>query len=141
STIRSAVERNRMSRDFPENREPKGQRKMPPAHEEEFRGTEQFVVQRRLGEGSFGVVYQAMDRKRGRPVALKTLRDGNVEALYRLKQEFRALTDIVHRNLVPLYELLVHEDRWFFTMELIEGVNFLQYVAGQQPAEIVAHDT
>src|SRR5262245_9227215 len=120
---------------------PKRQRKMPPSREDEFRGTERFVVQRRLGEGSFGVVYQARDRERDRPVALKTLRDGNVEALYRLKQEFRALTDIVHRNLVPLYELLVHEDRWFFTMELIEGVNFLQYVAGQQPAEIVAHDT
>jgi serine/threonine protein kinase len=114
---------------------------MPPAREEEFRGTERFVVQRRLGEGSFGVVYQAMDRESGRPVAVKTLRDGNVEALYRLKREFRALADIVHPNLVRLHELLAHEERWFFTMELIEGVNFLQHVAGQQPAEIVLPDT
>jgi serine/threonine protein kinase len=114
---------------------------MPPAREEEFRGTERFVVQRRLGAGHFGVVYQAMDREYGRPVALKTLRDGNVEALYRLKQEFRALADIVHRNLVELYELLVHEDQPFFTMELIEGVNFLQYVAGERAAEIVLPDS
>jgi serine/threonine protein kinase len=113
---------------------------MPLAREEEFRGSERFAIQRRLGAGAFGVVYQALDRVLGRPVALKTLRDGNVEALYRLKREFRALAGIVHPNLVALYELLAHEERWFFTMELVEGINFLQYVSGERPAEAVRAD-
>ena len=103
--------------------------------EQEFRGTERFQIERRLGAGGFGVVYRAFDRQTGRPVALKTLRDGNVEALYRLKREFRALADISHPNLVALYELLVHEDQWFFTMELVEGVNFLDYVRGVRHPE------
>ncbi len=98
------------------------------ASDDEFRGTERFVVQRRLGVGAFGVVYEAFDRERGISVALKTLREANVEALYRLKQEFRALTNLAHPNLVALHELLAHDEQWFFTMELVEGVNFLDYV-------------
>src|SRR5262249_9411003 len=98
--------------------------------EQEFRGTERFRVQRRLGAGGVGVVYQAFDQQHGESVALKALRDGNVEALFRLKREFRALADIAHPNLIRLHELLGEGGQWFFTMELIDGVNFLQYVRG-----------
>ena len=107
---------------------------MEPARADKFFGTERFTVERRLGEGHFGVVYQVLDRQRGTRVALKTLREGNVEALFRLKREFRALADIRHRNLVRYHELLAHGDQWFFTMELVEGVNFLQYVRGEHAA-------
>src|SRR5262245_17873847 len=98
--------------------------------EQEFRGTERFRIQRRLGAGGFGVVYQVFDQQRGEDVALKALRDGNVEALFRLKREFRALADIAHPNLVRLHELLGEEEQWFFTMELIDGINFLQFARG-----------
>ena len=95
---------------------------MTVAQEQEFRGTERFDLQRRLGAGGFGVVYQAFDRERQVAVALKALRDGNVEALFRLKREFRALADIAHAE--PrrhCYELLVDGGQWFFTMELDRG--------------------
>ena len=98
--------------------------------EQGFAGTERFHVQRRLGAGGFGVVYQVLDRRHGTVVALKTLLDGNVEGLFRLKREFRALADIAHPNLVRLHELLAEGDQWFFTMELIDGVSFLHYVRG-----------
>ncbi len=104
---------------------------MPAAKEEEFGGTERFRVERRLGAGAFGVVYQVLDRERNEVVALKTLREGNVEALFRLKREFRALADLAHTNLVRLKELLADGDRWFFTMELVDGVNFLQWIRGE----------
>lgn len=102
--------------------------------EADFQGTERFSIRCRLGAGAFGVVYEAFDRERGAAVALKTLRPGNVDALYRLKREFRALADITHPNLATLYELLTHEEQWFFTMELVEGTNFLQYVRAQHAA-------
>ncbi len=93
-----------------------------------FRGTDRFEIQRRIGAGGMGVVYQAFDRERGDAVALKTLRQVDPAAIYHLKQEFRALADVRHPNLVRLHELVSANGQWFFTMELVEGVDFLQWV-------------
>ncbi len=99
----------------------------PPA---EFAGNERFVVRRRLGEGGMGVVYEAYDRERDAFVALKTLSRIDASSIYRLKREFRALADLSHPNLVHYHELVSAGDRWFFTMELVDGVEFSTYVAG-----------
>jgi eukaryotic-like serine/threonine-protein kinase len=90
--------------------------------------TVRFTLVRRLGAGGMGVVYEAYDQERGELVALKTMRRVDPIALVRFKQEFRSLSDITHPNLVNLYELFAVEDRWFFTMELVEGGDFVNYV-------------
>ncbi len=95
-----------------------------------FHGTERFEIEDRLGSGAFGVVYRAYDRKMKSVVALKSLRKRDPSRIYRFKQEFRALADITHPNLVTLYELQATKEEWFFTMELIHGVDFLDYVRG-----------
>ncbi len=86
-----------------------------------------FTLERRLGAGSVGVVYLAYDHVRKGPVALKTLRTIAPLPLFRFKQEFRALTDVVHPNLVRLYELICEDGHWFFTMEAIRGVDFVTF--------------
>jgi eukaryotic-like serine/threonine-protein kinase len=87
-----------------------------------------FTIQERLGGGGMGVVYRAFDRERGETIALKTMRRVDPMALYRFKNEFRTLADLTHQNLVNLFELIAVGDLWFFTMELIEGLDFISFV-------------
>ncbi|HUQ08554.1 MAG TPA: AAA family ATPase [Kofleriaceae bacterium] len=91
-----------------------------------------FEVLRLLGEGGMGVVHAARDMERGEVVAVKSLRHLGGEALLRFKHEFRALQDLQHPNLVALGELVEEDDDWFYTMELVEGVDVLAWIDGDR---------
>ncbi len=89
---------------------------------------ERFELLRTLGQGGMGVVYAARDHLRGGEVALKTLQAVTLDALERLRGEFVTLHDLSHPNLVSLGELAEDDGRWFFTMELVDGPDFLGHV-------------
>ncbi len=108
-----------------------------------------YYVRRRIGSGTFGIVYEVFDNVRNKVLALKTLRQTTPDALYRFKREFRSLSDMAERNLVRLYDLVSEGDRWFVSMEFIRGGNFIEYVRGtpfasagdeqEQPAGVEFH--
>lgn len=104
---------------------------------EDFVGNERFLVQRRLGAGAFGVVYEAFDRLENAHVALKVLRFSEADALYRFKKGFRSLADIRHPNLVSFYELFTEGGLWFFSMEMVPGVDFIEYLTGV-PSDVIS---
>ncbi|MDJ0763881.1 MAG: AAA family ATPase [Myxococcota bacterium] len=97
---------------------------------------QRFIIKALLGSGGMGVLYEALDTKHNTTVALKTLLAVNSSAIYRLKQEFRALADLTHPNLVGLHELFFDEDlnQWFFTMDLVPGDTLFERL-GASPEE------
>lgn len=102
---------------------------------------EHLELRRRLGAGSFGVVYEAVDKDTGERLALKTLNHASADALARFKQEFRALAGIVHPNLVTLYRLHSIDDKRFFTMQFVDGVDFVSWVRHSEPAPAIPTPT
>jgi eukaryotic-like serine/threonine-protein kinase len=87
-----------------------------------------YRILRLLGRGGMGVVYEALDLRLQTRIALKTLRSFDGPMLLRLKNEFRSLADLRHPNLVQLGDLVHENDQWFFTMELVQGRDFLTHV-------------
>ncbi len=99
---------------------------------EDFTPGERFELRRRLGAGGMGIVYEAFDRKLEALIAIKTLKWMDPESLFRFKREFRSLQDLHHPNLVRLGELIEHRGSWFFTMELLRGVDLLAHIRASQ---------
>jgi len=95
-----------------------------------FRGTERFRLIRLLGQGGMGVVYEAEDGELGLRVALKLLPGLQPALLRRFKKEFRAAANIRHPNVVRFGDLFSDGDRWFFSMELVHGVDLFAHVRG-----------
>jgi hypothetical protein len=87
-----------------------------------------FELRRILGVGGMGAVYEAHDRSRDSLVAVKTLQAFDPYQLFCLKNEFRALADVVHPNLVALFELVQEGTDWWLVMERVHGQSIDKWV-------------
>jgi tRNA A-37 threonylcarbamoyl transferase component Bud32 len=103
-----------------------------------------YRLDRRLGRGGMGAVYEATDSGLERRVAVKVMRDylaGSAEAAQRFKREARAAAGFSHPNVVTVHDYGVAEDRHaFLVMELLEGSTLrdeLRRLSRLEPARTV----
>ncbi len=84
-----------------------------------------YRVDRRLGRGGMGTVYEAADTALERRVAVKVIRDdlvGSAEAAERFRREARAAAGFAHPNVVTVHDFgLAAGTRAFLVMELLHG--------------------
>ncbi|MFE1836671.1 serine/threonine-protein kinase [Streptomyces sviceus] len=94
----------------------------------------------RLGSGGAADVYQGVDLRLKRPVAVKVFRLGAEPALEeRFADESVLLAGLQHPGLVTLYDAGRHENRPFLVMELVKGPTLAQRIsAGVMEPERVA---
>ncbi|MFE9402927.1 serine/threonine-protein kinase [Streptomyces sp. NPDC006530] len=79
----------------------------------------------RLGSGGMGEVYEALDVKLERRVAVKMIRSdlGGSDMRERFGREARALARVAHPNTVVVHDVGLHGDVPYLVMELLEGVD------------------
>lgn len=86
----------------------------------------EFNITRLLGEGNYGRVWLAEDRRLPRQVALKTLRasstsDAGVTALMALRKEAGFLVHICHPNVVRVYDWRQSGEDHYLILEYVAG--------------------
>jgi eukaryotic-like serine/threonine-protein kinase len=91
-----------------------------------------YRITGKLGVGGMGVVYDAVDARLGRPVALKFLPPelaDDPDASRRLGREAQTLAGLNHANICTVYEIEEHQESAFIVMERCEGLNLKAYIA------------
>ena len=84
-----------------------------------------------LGTGGMGTVYLARDTNLDRTVALKMMhggKDAPAPVVERFLREARAVAQLHHRHIVPIYEYGTHEGQPFFTMEYVRGGSLAKHM-------------
>jgi predicted Ser/Thr protein kinase len=93
------------------------------AHKEGYRVADRYRLVRVLGRGGFAVVYEAVDERLDRAVAIKVLHAQRPEASdkARFDREARILATLDHPSIIPIYDYGIHQDRAFFAMKIARG--------------------
>lgn len=91
-----------------------------------------YRITGRLGKGAMGVVYSAHDDQMGREVAIKVLMadlESDPETRARFYREAQVTSQLVHRNIITVFDFGHEGDRLYIVMELLKGLTLTAYLA------------
>jgi serine/threonine protein kinase len=80
-----------------------------------------FLIERRIGSGGFGTVYEAWDGRLERPVAVKAIESAGGRGSGRVLREAQAAARLNHPGIVTLYEMGEEDGNALLVTELVEG--------------------
>ena len=84
-----------------------------------------------IGAGGMAVVYKARCHRLNRLVAIKILKDENLEDedfRRRFHDESRAVAMLSHPNIVSVYDVSSNDEQDYIVMELVDGITLKQYI-------------
>jgi eukaryotic-like serine/threonine-protein kinase len=80
-----------------------------------------FLIERRIGSGGFGTVYEAWDGRLERAVAVKAIDAGGSSGSGRVMREAQAAARLNHPGIVTLYEMGEEDGNALLVTELVDG--------------------
>ncbi len=80
-----------------------------------------FLIERRIGGGGFGVVYEAWDGRLERSVAVKAIESRGAQGCRRVLREAQAAARLNHPGIVTLYEIGEEAGNALLVSELVDG--------------------
>ncbi len=92
--------------------------------EPHYRLGKRYEILNLIGRGGIGIVYKANDYILDEIVALKILAPGlsmNQEIVERFKQETKITRRLIHDNIIRMYDIGKFDNRWYISMEYVEG--------------------
>jgi serine/threonine protein kinase/tetratricopeptide (TPR) repeat protein len=100
-----------------------------------------YHIVRVIGRGGMGIVYEALDERLQRPVAIKAILPASDPQMRdRLLREARTAAAVSHPHICQLFEIGEHEGEPFLAMELLDGQSLADRLAEGPlpPAEAIA---
>ncbi|NUM34149.1 MAG: HEAT repeat domain-containing protein [Candidatus Brocadiae bacterium] len=90
-----------------------------------------YQVNKKIGSGAMGDVYEVWDKELQRKVALKIFKNADMKSLSgkRFQREAQTVTKLQHQNIVRVHDVGEYKERPFFTMDLLEGQNLAEKIA------------
>ena len=85
----------------------------------------------KIGEGSMGVVYRAFQNTLSRPVAVKIVFRQKLNKLFtqeRFRQEAEVVANLIHPNIITIFEFGEQPDFMYFVMQLVDGISLSQWL-------------
>lgn len=96
----------------------------------------QYRLDKKLGEGAMGVVYQASHTMLRRPTAVKLLTTGKVteKSIARFEREVQITSLLNHPNTIAIYDFgRTPEDVFYYAMEFLDGIDLQELVETHGP--------
>jgi len=101
-----------------------------------------YEIERTLGEGAMGVVYEGKDTRLHRKVAIKTIlksaldSESSREYSMRFAREAQAVARLNHANIVQVFDFAEEGDVAYIVMELVRGRELKTFFDAQERFEL-----
>lgn len=93
-----------------------------------FPTCDNYTIIRKVGQGGFGIVYQALHHAKQRTEALKVLTPKSPLDARLFTNEVHLIASLRHPNIATLYDAQLDDEPKFFSMEFVHGQRFNDYL-------------